>query len=55
MLVAMVRENKDAFDAGNMNRLRTGAVLRIPDASTAGGIAQADAVREVRTQVADFN
>ncbi len=55
MLVAMVRENKEAFDAGNMNRLRTGAVLRIPDAASAGAIAQADAAREVRTQVADFN
>ncbi|MFX4729020.1 FimV/HubP family polar landmark protein, partial [Acinetobacter baumannii] len=35
MLVALVRANPDAFDGGNMNRLRAGRILSIPDQSAA--------------------
>ncbi|MCA3069255.1 MAG: hypothetical protein ING90_02195 [Rhodocyclaceae bacterium] len=55
MLVSLYRENKAAFDGGNMNRLRTGAVLRVPDASALGATPAAEASREVRAQAADFN
>jgi pilus assembly protein FimV len=55
MLVSLYRENKGAFDGNNMNRLRTGAVLRVPDASAAGATASGEAAREVRAQAADFN
>jgi len=55
MLVSLYRENKGAFDGGNMNRLRTGAVLRVPDAAAAGATASGEAAREVRAQAADFN
>ncbi len=54
MLVALVRQNPQAFDDGNMNRLKAGAILRIPDQATAGGIAQAEARREIVAQAADF-
>ena len=33
MLVALYRENKSAFIDSNMNRLRTGQILRVPSAS----------------------
>ena len=56
MLVSLFRENKGAFDGNNMNRLRTGAVLRVPDASAAAAAASTgEAAREVRAQAADFN
>lgn len=55
MLVSLYRENKAAFDGSNMNRLRTGAVLRVPDAAALGATPVAEASREVRAQAADFN
>ena len=55
MLVSLYRENKAAFDGNNMNRLRTGAVLRVPDASALSATSVAEASREVRAQAADFN
>ncbi len=31
MMVAMYRANEDAFDGNNMNRLKTGKILRVPE------------------------
>lgn len=53
MLVALFRSNADAFD-GNMNRLRAGKILAIPDAAAAKAVDAAEARREVATQAADF-
>ena len=55
MLVLLYRNNKDAFVSNNMNRLKTGKVLSIPDPSEASGIPVKEARKEVRLQVADFN
>jgi pilus assembly protein FimV len=55
MLVTMFRENPDAFAGNNMNRLKTGKALRIPDASLADDVAVADARKEVRVQAANWN
>jgi pilus assembly protein FimV len=30
MLVSLFRNNQDAFDGGNMNRLKAGKILSIP-------------------------
>jgi pilus assembly protein FimV len=54
MLLALFRSNADAFD-GNMNRMRAGRILKVPDASTVRAIDAADAHREVVAQSADFN
>lgn len=54
MLIALLRENPDAFDGGNINRLRAGAVLRLPSAESALATAPATARREVVAQAADF-
>ena len=55
LLVALYRGNRDAFDGNNMNRLRTGAILRIPEREDALATGETDSRRLVRAQAADFN
>ena len=54
MLVAMFRQNPEAFAGSNMNRLKAGAKLNIPSASDAAAVAAGEARREVVAQSADF-
>lgn len=54
MLVALLRANPQAFDGGNINRLRAGSVLSVPNADTVRSIDKAEARRELRAQAADF-
>jgi pilus assembly protein FimV len=54
MLVALLRNNAAAFDDNNMNRLRRGAILKIPGAQEAAATDPAEATRVVRTQAADW-
>lgn len=54
MLVALVRRNPEAFDGGNMNRLRAGAILSIPDQAAVLEVEHAQARREIVAQAADF-
>lgn len=55
MLVALFRENPEAFDGANMNRLRAGSVLKVPDAASVRAVDPAAARQEIRAQSADFN
>ena len=55
MLVALYRANTEAFDGHNMNRLRIGKILRLPEAGDLNKVQQAEAVNEVRAQVDDWN
>lgn len=55
MLVALFRRNEEAFVAGNMNRLRVGKILTIPDAATATAIPADEAHAAVTAQARDFN
>ena len=55
MLVALYRANEDAFINKNMNLLRSGRVLNIPDRAAAEGVAQPDANKIVNAQFQDFN
>ncbi len=55
MLVSLFRSNQDAFDGGNMNRLKAGKILSIPDAETASKVSPGEARKEVVAQAADFN
>lgn len=55
MVVALFRQNQDAFDGDNMNRLRAGKILNIPDAETARQVPESEARKEVLAQAADFN
>lgn len=55
MLVALYRANDNQFDGKNMNRIRTGKILRMPQKSALDDLAQTDAVREIHAQAADWN
>jgi pilus assembly protein FimV len=55
VLVGIVRSNPDAFINNNMNLLRTGKILRIPEAADLSKVSAAEAVKEVRVQTADWN
>lgn len=54
MLVALLRENPDAFDGENINRMRAGAILKVPSGTTVSAVEPAQAHREVVAQAADF-
>ena len=54
MLVALFRENKQAFSNNNMNQLKTGQILRIPSAADVAKLTKSEANKEVRIQVADW-
>lgn len=55
MLVAMLRQNPNAFIAGNVNRIKAGAVLDLPDAAEAGAITPTEARQTITAQSRDFN
>ncbi|WP_018409982.1 FimV/HubP family polar landmark protein [Methyloversatilis thermotolerans] len=55
MLVALVRQNPEAFENGNMNRMRAGRILTLPDAAAAESVSPQEARRIVAAQTADFN
>ncbi len=55
MLVAMLRANPNAFIGGNVNRVRTGAILNLPGESTASDTSAQEARRIVNAQARDFN
>ncbi len=54
MLVAMYRANREAFIDNNMNLLRVGAMLRIPDGIELTAIDAAEANAEVKIQVTNW-
>jgi pilus assembly protein FimV len=54
MLVVLFRSNPEAFSGKNMNRLKTGPVLTIPDPSEAAEVDIKEARREVRIQLAGW-
>lgn len=55
MLVALYRNNADAFSGNNMNRLRAGAVLQMPSQEAAAAIPEAEARKVFRAQSSDWN
>lgn len=55
MLVAMLRNNPDAFINGNVNRIRAGAVVDIPTADQAGSVPATEARKILSVQSANFN
>ena len=54
MLVAIFRANPDAFDHGNMNRLKAGKILTIPDKTAIEAVPRDEARRAVTAQSADW-
>jgi pilus assembly protein FimV len=54
MLVALFKSNQGAFDGANMNRLRAGAIITIPNALDSSAAQPAEATKVVRVQAADW-
>ncbi|NQW93113.1 MAG: fimbrial protein FimV, partial [Polaromonas sp.] len=55
MLVALLRSNPDAFIGGNVNRLKSGALLDIPSSEEAGTVSTSEATSTIIAQAKDFN
>lgn len=54
MLVGLYRENRKAFVGDNMNRLKTGQILKLPSQEQAAAIPAAEATRVIKLQSADW-
>jgi pilus assembly protein FimV len=55
MLIALYRANEGAFIRQNVNLVRAGRILNIPDADVVGTIDRAEADRLMKEQYAQFN
>lgn len=55
MLVALYQANPGAFAGRNMNRLKTGQILSVPNEETARSISRPEARGIIVAQAADFN
>jgi pilus assembly protein FimV len=55
MLVALYRSNSDAFINKNLNLVRTGKILRVPEKDEVAQIARGEAAKEYRAHVTDWN
>ena len=55
MLVGILRNNQEAFDGGNMNRLKSGKILTIPDKEAIEAVSPGEAKKIVVAQSADWN
>lgn len=55
MLVAMLRSNPQAFIGGNVNRMRSGAVIQLPDQTAAQATSAKEARQIMAAQSQDFN
>jgi pilus assembly protein FimV len=54
-MLALQRLNPDAFIRGNINLLKKGQVLRVPDSGEISSLSQSEAVRQFNTQVAEWS
>jgi pilus assembly protein FimV len=54
MLIALFRANEGAFMRGNMNLVRTGRILNIPEGDSLGTVDRDEATRLVKEQYAQF-
>lgn len=53
-MLALLRANPDAFINGNINRLKQGAVLRVPQSAELAQLGEAEAAALVRDQMAEW-
>lgn len=55
VLVGLFRSNPDAFAGHNMNRLKVGRIIHIPEATQLAAVDRAEAIKAVRAQAADWH
>ncbi len=54
-LIGLFRANPDAFIGGNINQLRAGRILNVPEREQLAAIAQGEAAQEVRVHASNWN
>jgi FimV-like protein len=54
MLIALLRNNPDAFVESNVNRMKEGALLTLPTEQEAKAVSREEARREIQIQAKDF-
>lgn len=54
-MLALQRLNPDAFIRGNINLLKKGQVLRVPDAAEISTVSQSEAIRQFNVQQAEWS
>jgi len=54
-MLALQRLNPDAFIRGNINLLKKGQVLRVPDANEIASVSKSEAVRQFNEQTAEWS
>jgi pilus assembly protein FimV len=54
MMIALFQQNRQAFLSDNLNRVRAGAILRVPPRAVAAEIEPAEATREVKVQLSNW-
>ena len=54
MLVALFKSNQSAFEGSNMNRLRSGAIISLPNAVEASATPAPEAASTVKVQASDW-
>jgi len=55
LLLGLYKANPDAFEGGNINRLKVGQVIHVPTAEVLQSISKDDAKAEVRAQTANWH
>ncbi len=55
MLVGLYKKNPDAFIGDNVNRLKAGAILSIPDKAAVAAVSEADAKHVYQAQASDWS
>ena len=55
MLFSLYKNNKEAFQTNNMNRLKAGVILSLPDAESAKAVSNREARAEIVAHAADWN
>ncbi len=55
MLVGLYQTNPDAFQGGNMNRLKVGQIIRPPSEEALSAITRKEASKEIKVQTANWN
>jgi len=55
LIVALYERNKGAFDGNNMNRIKTGQILHVPEKSDLDATKQSTAAKEIKAHAADWN
>jgi pilus assembly protein FimV len=55
VMIATLKANPDAFLGGNINRLRSGVTLNLPDTAAATAVETSAAHRDVMAQAGDFS